>query len=325
MNSIKIFSALIVNILICGQLLATELPKPLVETEWLVKNLQQVSILDVRKNVKSFTANPEFNIDKKTNKKMLVRVGGHIPSANLVDYKNVRSDQKINSTTVKYMLPNKEVFERLMQIAGMNDDSAIVIVTNAENEFDLTAATRMYWQIKYFGHDEVSILNGGTAQWLIDGFDVEITSSKPQAGNWTAIKEQHELLASSDEVEAAIDNKDIQLLDIRPIGQYLGVYKSSKVSAKGHIPTAKLYSVENTVSRSMPIKFSPVTELQDIAGALGVNTESESIAYCNSGHLASAGWFVMYELLGNQNVKLYDGSMHQWTVEKRPVVKMKME
>ena len=316
---------LFANFIICAQLIAAELPKPLVETEWLVKNLQHVSILDVRDNVKSFTASPVFIKDKKTGKQTLVRVGGHIPNASLVDYKNVRGEQKINGTSIKYMLPSKAAFESLMQTAGMKNDSSIVIVTNAENEFDLTTATRMYWQIKYFGHDEVSILNGGTAQWLIDGNAVETALMKPEVGDWQAKKENQALLAGSEEVEAAIENKDIQLLDIRPLGQYLGVFKSSKVSARGHIPTAKLYPVENTASNKMPVKFSSPAELEEIAVALGVQTDSATIAYCNSGHMASAGWFVMHELLGNKNVKLYDGSMHQWTAEKRPVVKMKME
>jgi thiosulfate/3-mercaptopyruvate sulfurtransferase len=58
---------------------------------------------------------------------------------------------------------------------------------------------------------------------------------------------------------------------------------------------------------------------------LGVDSTANMITYCNSGQFASASWFVFSELLGNDNVKLYDGSMHQWSIEKRPVVKMEME
>lgn len=325
MRIVFIAFALLANIFLCNYLMAAEMPKPLIETQWLAKNLQQVSILDIRVDDKSFITKPLFNKDKKTGKQFLARVGGHIPSASLVFYKNTRAEQKSNGTAIKYMLPSKSAFESLMQKAGLNSDSAIVVVTNAENDFDLTMASRMYWQIKYYGHDDVSILNGGTAQWLIDGYDIETSPSTPNEGNWLAKEERIKLLASSDEVAAAIDNKTIQLLDVRPLGQYLGTYKSSKVSEKGHIPSAKLYPVDLMASTGMPIKFSAIAELQEVASALGVRTNSDTITYCNSGQMASGGWFVIHELLGNQNVKLYDGSMHQWTAEKRPTVKMKME
>lgn len=320
-----LFLALVANLLVCAHLMAAELPKPLVGTDWLANNLENVSILDIRASTESFTTNPVFEKDKKTGKQFLVRVGGHIPGASLVPYKNVRGPQKINGVTIKHMVLDKRAFESLMQKAGLNSNSPIIVVTNAENDFDLTMASRMYWQIKYYGHDEVSILNGGTAQWLIDEYDFKTTKSNPAAGNWQVKSERKELLANSDEVAAAIDNKAIQLVDVRPLGQYLGTYKSSKVSEKGHIPSAKSYPVDLTASRSVPVKFTPITELQEVADALGVQTDSGIITYCNSGHLASGGWFVMHELLGNQNVKLYDGSMHQWTAEKRPTIKMKME
>ncbi len=303
---------------------AADMPKPLVETDWLAKNLEQVFILDVRKSKESFIAKPVYEKDKKTGKINLVKVGGHIPSANFVLYKNVRGEQKINGATIKYMLPDKSVFESLMQQTGLNNDNPIVLVTNAENDFDVTMAARIYWQIKYFGHDEVSILDGGTAQWLVDGYDITSTPSTHSTGNWQAKEERKELQANSDDVAAAIDN-NIQLIDVRPLGQYLGIHKSSKVSDKGHIPSAKSYPVELIASKKIPVKFSSMTELQEVSDALGIKSDVESITYCNSGHMAAGGWFVMYALLGNENVKLYDGSMHQWTAEKRPVVKMKME
>lgn len=71
--------------------------------------------------------------------------------------------------------------------------------------------------------------------------------------------------------------------------------------------------------------FIEPEDIQQMADELGINTKANIITYCNSGQFASASWFVFSELMGKTNVKLYDGSMHQWAVEKRPVVKMKME
>ncbi len=71
--------------------------------------------------------------------------------------------------------------------------------------------------------------------------------------------------------------------------------------------------------------FAEPGDIQHMANELGIDAGSEMITYCNSGQLASASWFVFSELLGNNKVKLYDGSMHQWTLEKHPVTTMKME
>ena len=305
--------------------LASDLPAPLLETDWLENNLHRVTIIDVRTDKKSFTSDPVYKKDKKTGKQTLVRVGGHIPGARLVLYKNVRGSQTINDVKIKHMLPSKTSFEQLMQKTGVNQNDNIVITTNAESNFDLTMASRMYWQIKYFGHDHVSILNGGTAQWLLDKRKYATNTKKPTAGNWMAREQRQQLLADSDEVYSAIKNDTVQLVDVRPLGQYLGTYKSSKVKVKGHIPTAKTFPIDLAASRNMPVKFSSAEKLTKIINALGVNNKGVTIAYCNSGHMASGAWFVLHEILGNPKAKLYDGSMHQWTKEKRPVVSMKIE
>ena len=304
---------------------ASELPSPLVETNWLANNIHDVTIIDVRADQTSFTSEPKYKKDKKSGKLTLIRVGGHIPGARLVRYKNVRGVKTINNVKIKHMLPSKSDFEKLMRKTGTNQNDNIVIATNAESNFDLTMASRMYWQLKYFGHDKVAILNGGTAQWLLDNRKYSTKASNSSDGNWTAKKERQELLADSDEVLSAIENDMVQLVDVRPLGQYLGTYKSSKVKDKGHIPTAKTFPVDLTASRSMPVVFSSTEELLKIISALGINSKDAAITYCNSGHMASGAWFVLHEILGNQKAKLYDGSMHQWTKEKRPVVSMIME
>lgn len=325
MKSLLLHAFFSIHIIFTGQVFASELPKPLVETDWLADNLEQVSIIDVRSSSHSFYANPVFEKNVKSGKWELVRLGGHIPGANLVLYDNVRGSEKIEGKEIKYILPGKTAFEQLMQNAGINQDSKIVVVTNSESDFDLTMAARMYWQIKYYGHNEVSILDGGTSQWLMDGRDVATSTDKTPRGNWVVQNENTDLLATSEEVLAATNDNAIQIVDVRPLGQYLGTYKSSKVKEKGHIPTAKPYPVDLIASRSAPVKFSSESELRQLTQALNVDLQTDTITYCNSGHMASGAWFVFSEILGMDNTRLYDGSMHQWTTEKRPVVTMKVE
>jgi len=275
--------------------------------------------------VKSYTGTPVYKKDNKTGKQVLAKVGGHIPGAILVDYKKVRANRKIGGMEVDYLIPEKSTFEKLIQDAGVNRDSTIVIATKGENNLDMTMATRMYWQLKYFGDDKIAILNGGLAEWLKAGHKVVSTASKAKHGNWVATAERNELLATSDDVAKAVADKNVQLVDNRPLNQYLGVAKKSYVYEYGHIAGAKSYPNELFVNAGSPATFLTTPQLTELAKQMGVKTNEKSITYCNSGHLASGGWFIMHELLGNKNVKLYDGSMHEWTKEKHPVTAMKME
>jgi thiosulfate/3-mercaptopyruvate sulfurtransferase len=186
-------------------------------------------------------------------------------------------------------------------------------------------ATRLYWQLKYYGQDEIAILNGGMAQWLNERRGVDSKADKPQPGNWRATAERKELLATSADVANAVDKKSAQLVDTRSLPLYFGTGKKSYVYAKGHIPGAKPFPNELLTQPSVPAKFTPIDELRSLAKEMGVDTDANTITYCNSGHLASGSWFVLHELMGNKNVKLYDGSMHQWTMEERPVTSFKME
>lgn len=308
-----------------GTAYAVALPGPLVETDWLAKNAKNVLILDVRKDVKSFAAKPVWKKDKKTGKKKLAKIGGHISGASLVNYSKLRAKKKIGGNTVVKMLPGKSAFEKFMQSVGVNKDSTIVIVSKGQGNGDMTIATRLYWQLKYYGHDNMAILNGGMGQWLTDGRKVASGASKVKKGNWQATAERKEILATSEDVAAAVDAKG-QLMDTRSLSLYMGTWrKKSYVFGDGHIPGAKSFPNELLTKPSAPAKFVATNKLKSMAEQMGFDTKAKTITYCNSGHLATGSWFMMSELLGNKQTKMYDGSMHQWTLEKRPTVTMKME
>ena len=305
---------------------AIQVPGPLVDSAWLAKNQKYVLILDVRENPKTFTSRPVIDVDKKTRKMKIVNVGGHIPGAVLVDYKKIRAKKTVNGVKLVKMLPGKQAMESMMQSLGANQDSTIVIVSRGMNNLDMTGATRMYWQLKYYGQDNMAILDGGVAQWLMDGHKVSLKTTPVKKGNWKASAERNDLLATSEDVARAVKDGSVQLVDNRPISQYLGVvYKKSYVYAPGHIPTAKSFPNELFTAAGAPAKFNSKAKLTSLSEAMGIDPGKTSINYCNSGHLATGGWFYLHEVMGNKNVKMYDGSMHEWTKEKRPVVTMKME
>ncbi len=325
MNTIARFCTLAALLLASGTAVAVQLPGPLVDAAWLEKNLAKVTVLDVRNDIKSFTTAPMYTRDMKTGQQQLARIGGHIPGALITSYKHVRRARLINGNRVTRMLPDQKDFEYFMQLVGLNKDSTVVIVSKGEGIGDMTMATRLYWQLKYYGQDNLAILDGGMASWLMDKREVSTDGKRPPQGNWEITTERKALLATSDDVAAVVKTGAAQLVDTRSLAQYLGTYKKSYVFAKGHIPGAKPFPNEMLTKPSAPATFTPIKTLRTLAAELKIDTDKDIITYCNSGHLASGSWFVFSELMGNKNVRLYDGSMHQWTLEKRPVTALKLE
>jgi thiosulfate/3-mercaptopyruvate sulfurtransferase len=308
-----------------GTVQALQVTGPLIATDWLASHRVDVVILDVRRDTESFTTAPKFRRDEKNGQQRLVATGGHIPGAALVDYSHVRAGREINGQLVMNQLPTRADFEKLMQQAGVNRDSAIVIVSRGQDIIDLTMATRLYWTLKYYGHDNMGILDGGMAQWLADGRKFTIRAEQPAAGNWRAGEERRGILATTDEVIAATKTGTSRLVDNRAISLYMGTWKTSSVYGKGHIPGAGLFPGELMNSAGMPSRFLPVEELRQLFRAMDIDMDADTITYCDSGHLASGGWFLMSEVLGNRNVRLYDGSMHEWTLNRLPVRRFEME
>ena len=251
MKILKLF-ILVITCSFSTSLLAITVPGPLVDTTWLIKNANKVVILDIRKDTKSFNSKPVFKKDKKSGKLTLVKVGGHIPGASLVNYKKIRTNKSVDGKTVQKMLPEKKYFESIIQAAGTNKDSAIVIVTKGESHEDATIATRLYWQLKYYGHTNMAILNGGMAKWLEQSRKISIKSRKTSKGSWVASREDKSILATTQDVSVAMKDKKTQLVDTRNLNLYLGTYKKSYVYDKGHIPGAKSLPVELLTRSGLP-------------------------------------------------------------------------
>lgn len=318
-------SGFLIFVLVAQQVAAAQLPGPLVNPSWLAQHADEVVILDVRADRRSFTTPPVLYKDKKSGKMRLKKVGGHIPGAVLVNYKKIRDKRKIAGKEVTRMLPEKTKFEKLMQASGVNKGSAIVITSKGQGDSDMTMATRLYWTLKYYGHDDLTILNGGMANWILEGKPVSSKPFMPAKGDWVARAERKEILATSDEVARASKTGNGQLIDTRAISLYLGTWNKSYVSEKGHIPGAKVFPNELLTAPKAPAKFTQTKQIQQLSEALGIKTGAKTITYCNSGQFATGSWFILSEIMGNKNIKVYDGSMHEWSLEQRPVTTMKIE
>lgn len=278
------------------------LPGPLVDVAWLQEHLDDVVVLDVRRDPDQFGE-------------------GRIPGARLLDWAAVRDDRIIEGVEFQKILPELATFESLMQAAGVDNGDAIVVTSPGAAATDITIAARVLWQLKYFGHDAVALLDGGTAAWTDEGGALETGDAASTEGGFRVLTERPELLAESEAVLDWLDAEGVQLIDNRPQPFFLGLEQENYVYAPGHIPGAiNIPFTLNTVSGA-PAFIRDPDDLLAAYRALGLDPAAEElIPYCNSGHVSALTWFVLHELMGLEQARLYDGSMHAWTLdETRPV------
>jgi thiosulfate/3-mercaptopyruvate sulfurtransferase len=316
---------------------AVTVPAPLVDTKWLKENLDNVVILDVRNDIDSFKkrprgaglVNPCGPGGKKGSQPLVV--AGHIPGAVLVPWKQVTGKRKVDDVEVKVLLPEKEEFEELMQESGVNNDSAIVITSKGQQPVHAAMAARLYWTLKYFGHDNVALLNGGTAQWRLDKNRVKFGKSDPDEGTFKVRTVRPDMLAMMDHVRKLSKGEggDEQLLDVRGKDVYLGLTRGGRFvppEGMGHIPGAKNFPVSFMVNTMGPAAtLYSQDKTQRVAELIGIDLSKPTTTYCDTGVFSSLGWFALHELAGNKNVRMYDGSMHEWATTGNPVARMRIE
>ncbi|MEN8174237.1 MAG: sulfurtransferase [Pseudomonadota bacterium] len=312
---------------IAAQAQAIQVSSPLVDTEWLAKNLDNVVVLDIRRDKNSFIRKSGgggeiAGVQACGAKGGGAAVSGHIPDSALIEWKEIAVKAESGGTQLYDMVPSKGDFEKLMQKSGVNKDSAIVVTNPGDAMPSVADGTRLYWTLKYFGHDNVALLDGGVAKWAAEKRKIDYGRTKPRKGDWQATAERRELMASLDDVQQAVQGGDTQLVDIRSPDYYLGLkYKSKKVAKKGHIPGAKnIPFMVLGKDSGKGTKLYGVEDLRRVAMELGIDPAKPVITHCNTGHLASSGWFVLHELLGNKDARLYVGSMNEWAADPaRPV------
>ncbi len=306
---------LVVLFLLAAPAWSLQVPGPLAETDWLASRLGEpgLVVLDVRGDAANFAKAPPAKPEPRA------PLTGHIPSARHWHFDKVRESRVVDGVKLDKMVPTPDNFTKLMRGLGVRNEDAVVIVANAHDTPSLTQATRAYWTLKYFGHDNVTLLNGGTWKWAREGRALSHSPAAIVPSEYVARAERPELLATTGEVAAASRGGNPQLVDGRTADYYVGQSMTSDVVAKGHIPRARMFAHVEIADEKTKLFKSP-EELRALARQMGLDPTRPAITYCNTGHLASGPWFVLSELLGNRQVKLYDGSMHEWTKDaSRPV------
>jgi len=300
---------------------SSPLPGPLVTAQWLHDHGDGVTVIDIGDDARRLTTPPKFVVDQKTGAKTLTETGGHIAGALFVDFSTIREARTVDGINLVAMMPTKESFEKVMDAAGLDNGKTIVIAPVGDSVESLGMATRLLFQLKYFGEDKVAILNGGTNAWLSAGYPVSTDPVPTRKGDWAATAERKEILATTDDVKASLRDHSAQLVDARPTAQFFGIAKSPVVTAAGHVEGARSFPTDAVTAPAGAARlFLNEKQYRAIFQHQGINPDQPSISYCNTGHYGSGAWFVAYEILGQKGAKLYAGSMNEWTHLNNPVV-----
>jgi thiosulfate/3-mercaptopyruvate sulfurtransferase len=260
----------------------------LVEPEWLEQHLGDDSI-----RIVEVDENPALYRE------------AHIPGAIGFDWREDLQDQ------VRRDFLGPQDFGKLFGGHGISNAHLVILYGDRNNWF----AAYTYWYLKYYGHDNVKLLNGPRERWISDGRPTTSEPPSHAATTFAAKPGDDSIRARRDEVQAALEQSK-QLVDVRSPQEFSGElvampgYENEGAQRSGHIPGAKSIPWAQAVKEDGT--FKSADELRELYGSKGVLTGEPIIAYCRIGERSAHTWFVLHELLGEQDVKNYDGSWTEW-------------
>ena len=227
---------------------------------------------------------------------------GHIRNAVKVDWKKDLQDP------VRRDFVDKDGFAALLSARGIANDDTVVLYGGNNNWF----AAYAYWYFRVYGHRNVKLLDGGRKKWELESRELVTEVPQRAATSYTAADPDASIRAFRDEVVAAIGRDN--LIDVRSPDEFAGRLLApahlpqEQAQRGGHIPTAR--NVPWSKAAEEDGTFKSDDDLRTLYGDAGVDFAKDTIAYCRIGERSAHTWFVMHELLGQPNVKNYDGS---WT------------
>jgi thiosulfate/3-mercaptopyruvate sulfurtransferase len=228
---------------------------------------------------------------------------GHIANAVKIDWKKDLQDP------VRRDFVDRHGFEELLSARGISNDDLVILYGGNNNWF----AAYAYWYFRLYGHANVKLLDGGRKKWELDSRDLVTEVPERAKTSYQAKDQDTSLRAFRDEVIAAIGQRN--LVDVRSPDEFSGKLLApahlpqEQAQRAGHIPTAK--NVPWSKAANDDGTFKPDDDLRKLYGdEAGLDFGKDTIAYCRIGERSAHTWFVLRELLGQANVKNYDGS---WT------------
>ena len=275
-------------------------PEFLVETEWLASHLGEPRLRILDCTVHLVFGPEDFTI--KSGREDFER--GHIPGAQFVDVLTELSD---TSHPVPCMAPSATQFASVMSALGIEDGTRVVLYSAA----NVYWATRAWWLLRVFGFDDAAVLNGGWQKWTREDRPTETGPAKSPPPARFVVREQRPLMASKDEVLASVEHPAVCTINALPLDQHQGATaayygRPGHIKASVNVPSGNLLNPHTN-------EFLPSNELRRHFERVGT-FEGRVITYCGGGIAASADAMALV-MLGHPDVKLYDGSLLEWSAD----------
>ena len=274
----------------------------LVETSWLTEHLNDphIRIVDMRGYVQTV---------ERAGVQDAVYVGArdeyeqaHIPGAVYIDWS---SDIIDPDDTIPAQIAPMARFASVLGGLGIGDQH-LVVAYDAHPTAQF--ATRLWWALKYYGHDQIVILNGGFAKWQRENRPLEKHVPTYPAATFSPVV-QPRLRATAAEVLSLLGKQDIAMIDARDRGQYTGAIVRGQ-GRPGHIPGAMNIPRDDVIDPATGT-FRSNEDLAQLFSSAGVQPEQQVVAYCNGGVAATTILFSL-AMLGYPHLTNYDGSWNEW-------------
>jgi thiosulfate/3-mercaptopyruvate sulfurtransferase len=265
-------------------------PEVLVDTQWVEDHLKDPKVRVA-----------EVDYDPKANYKL-----GHIPGAVLFDWK-----EDINDPLTRNIF-SKQSCEDLLQRAGISNDMTLILYGDFNNWF----AAFAFWVFKYYGYDDIRLMNGGRKKWLEEDRPLSKDIPEYPKGNFKAAEPDKSIRVFLNYVRDSLGSSQKVLIDVRSPKEFTGEilappeYPTEHAQRGGHIPGALNIPWSQAVSEDGT--FKSTEELKKLYESKGITSDKEVITYCRIGERSSHTWFVLKYLLGYPDVKNYDGSWTEW-------------
>jgi len=264
-------------------------PEVLVTTEWVAQNLNAPN-----------TRLVEVDVDTTAYDQ------GHIPGAVGWNWQTQLQDN------IKRDLIDRATLEKLLGDSGISNDTTILLYGDNNNWF----AAYAFWQLKYYGHQNVKLINGGRKKWLEEKRPLTKDPANVAPATYRVTRTDESVRAFKDDVLAIAQGKKRgQLVDVRSVDEFTGKIiappgMTETAQRAGHIPNAA--NIPWAQAANEDGTFKSAEALAALYQGKGITGSDEVVAYCRIGERSSHTWFVLKYLLGYNNVRNYDGSWTEW-------------
>lgn len=270
--------------------------KNLVSTTWLKANLNDPNLILLH------VGDADNSIYART----------HIEGAQYIDWKSELANS--SESKLKNGVVTRSNFDKVLKRLGVTSKSTVVLYAEAKSGLKATWGA---WVFNLYGAPDVRILDGGLLKWTSTGGATTFAASATKAaGTLKATVASPKLRAKIEEVvrnaklktsarAIIVDTRDVASYEGKAAGTGLGTAaKAGHIASAKSIPTASILNSDGT--------FKSAAEIKAAYAAVGVTKDTKVILYCGTGLLASASWFALTQILGNNNVKNYDGSWFEF-------------